>query len=653
MKDCRAQAEGVTRLSNGRPQIRAEDETACCAIDKSLLPLISIRFRIILLAGVAILGVTAALFAENAAIRHETVALQHQHSHYVQAQAVSRLVRALQKERGLSGLFLASPTADVRIQLQRQRSATDTIIAASVDFPRAMEARTRRFARRLPAIRQRIMARAVKWPEVRTFYTHLITAAIDTIALRAMEDKPHHVRELMAVVELASAQEKMGLLRATLSRIYAQGSDDRAQWAAVADLYGRFNSHMHAFLRDDGRDAAAHTLPDAAAYREVNRRIETILAQPPASAQHHSATAWWSMSTRLIDTLYRIEMRRYAALVQAADRAVRAKRRELERYNVIALGSAAVVTLLAGLTLARMLRALGILLTTLDDVVRNENYAVRIRGESPRDEFGRISLSLNQLLDYTDVLIRNKEVLAATDLLTGMMNRRSFLEAAEKELRRSERYGGALSVIFVDIDHFKRINDSAGHATGDEVLRRVAQQLRGHVRESDLVARWGGEELSWRRRPTSKEGACWRKSCVRRSLRPGVSPSAVSVPAWGSPAGRETKASTRSVSAPMRRSTGQSPKDGIGSVSPRPRRRRPQPRRRVSCTLASWLMRLSTRESWSVLTTSSVISMRALWYWRSVWVLKALTLTFSLASTPLISRMRPGRSMAITSTSTE
>lgn len=83
---------------------------------------------------------------------------------------------------------------------------------------------------------------------------------------------------------------------------------------------------------------------------------------------------------------------------------------------------------------------------------------------------------------------------ADTDPLTRLHNRRRFTELAEVEFKRAVRYGDPLSVIFIDIDHFKRVNDTFGHVAGDQVLEQVAARLR-QVRTSDLVARYGGEEF--------------------------------------------------------------------------------------------------------------------------------------------------------------
>jgi diguanylate cyclase (GGDEF)-like protein len=85
--------------------------------------------------------------------------------------------------------------------------------------------------------------------------------------------------------------------------------------------------------------------------------------------------------------------------------------------------------------------------------------------------------------------------LAITDALTGCHNRRFFDEIERKEFQRHRRYGAPLSVIFVDVNRFKQLNDTMGHDMGDELLRTIGALLRRHVRESDYVIRWGGDEF--------------------------------------------------------------------------------------------------------------------------------------------------------------
>lgn len=88
------------------------------------------------------------------------------------------------------------------------------------------------------------------------------------------------------------------------------------------------------------------------------------------------------------------------------------------------------------------------------------------------------------------------EHLATTDHLTNLLNRRAFLDAMEKEMRRSHRYRQPLTLLMLDVDHFKRINDAYGHPSGDEVLRQIAATTRRLLRDEDLTGRLGGEEFA-------------------------------------------------------------------------------------------------------------------------------------------------------------
>jgi diguanylate cyclase (GGDEF)-like protein len=87
------------------------------------------------------------------------------------------------------------------------------------------------------------------------------------------------------------------------------------------------------------------------------------------------------------------------------------------------------------------------------------------------------------------------EHLVITDPLTGCYNRRFFLEVINREVQRHRRYSTPLSVLFVDVDRFKEVNDTLGHEAGDAALKLVAEFLRKNVREADFLFRWGGDEF--------------------------------------------------------------------------------------------------------------------------------------------------------------
>lgn len=110
---------------------------------------------------------------------------------------------------------------------------------------------------------------------------------------------------------------------------------------------------------------------------------------------------------------------------------------------------------------------------------------------------------LERLADMVSLGVANADarerltVAASTDQLTGLANHRAFFERLSADIERAHRYGHGLSLVLMDLDHFKRVNDRHGHLVGDRVLAALAERLRRCVRLGDTIARIGGEEFAW------------------------------------------------------------------------------------------------------------------------------------------------------------
>ena len=128
---------------------------------------------------------------------------------------------------------------------------------------------------------------------------------------------------------------------------------------------------------------------------------------------------------------------------------------------------------LVGMTVVFLVGALGQQLMAFEDMT----YELRLT---------------NKRLESAQAELREMVI---TDPLTGTRNRRFFDEIIGRELQRHSRYRAPLSIVFVDVDRFKAINDTLGHETGDRVLREVARFLLRNIREADYVFRWGGDEF--------------------------------------------------------------------------------------------------------------------------------------------------------------
>jgi diguanylate cyclase (GGDEF)-like protein len=110
------------------------------------------------------------------------------------------------------------------------------------------------------------------------------------------------------------------------------------------------------------------------------------------------------------------------------------------------------------------------------------------------------------------------ESLASTDPLTRIYNRRVFLLWCEKESGRSQKTGLPFSVLMIDLDHFKRINDEFGHDTGDRALCAVVEKIQDSVRGIDVIGRWGGEEFVALLPGAAEGSAFWVAQRVRANI---------------------------------------------------------------------------------------------------------------------------------------
>jgi diguanylate cyclase (GGDEF)-like protein len=139
---------------------------------------------------------------------------------------------------------------------------------------------------------------------------------------------------------------------------------------------------------------------------------------------------------------------------------------------------------------------------------------------------GRLEVEVRERTTELQAAIQKLEELALRDGLTGLFNHRFLQEALDSELSRARRHAHPVSLLFIDVDHFKQFNDRHGHPAGDRLLRRIADVLTGgrnsglpvQARASDIVARYGGEEFMMVLPETGIEGALIKAERVRRRV---------------------------------------------------------------------------------------------------------------------------------------
>lgn len=145
---------------------------------------------------------------------------------------------------------------------------------------------------------------------------------------------------------------------------------------------------------------------------------------------------------------------------------------------------------------------------------------VLVSSTAIKDASGRLLSTRTTVFDNTDqkMMEAQLERLARTDVLTSLGNRCDFYEQAAREMAHAKRHGDPLSLLLLDIDHFKKINDGFGHAAGDEVLRKLSRSLGTALRETDLPARLGGEEFAVLMPRTTAEQAVAVAERLRHAL---------------------------------------------------------------------------------------------------------------------------------------
>jgi len=133
-------------------------------------------------------------------------------------------------------------------------------------------------------------------------------------------------------------------------------------------------------------------------------------------------------------------------------------------------------------------------------------------------------LTTGLLLAAVGESCRAQQYLARTDSLTGLCNRRAFVERLGHDLALAQRHRNALTLVYVDVDDFKAVNDAHGHAEGDRVLRTIGEVLRGSVRDADTAARLGGDEFALVLPDTDGPGAKHVISKLTRGLHGALGP---------------------------------------------------------------------------------------------------------------------------------
>jgi diguanylate cyclase (GGDEF)-like protein len=232
--------------------------------------------------------------------------------------------------------------------------------------------------------------------------------------------------------------------------------------------------------------------------KQAQQVLRTLIRKTPLTEADRGLWASESLAlARLADRITAESIERFNAEVEQTRHSVDRNLWQLGISVVVLTVSLLVFVLALYSTLIRPLRHISAALAGLR---RGQRPSPLQPGTWAPSEIGDIHQAIGQL----DLLMQENETIrkdlltsANTDSLTGLFNRRHFMEQAHLALARAKRTHNPVTLAIADLDHFKSVNDTLGHAAGDLVLKAVAQRIRGTLRETDIHCRYGGEEFAF------------------------------------------------------------------------------------------------------------------------------------------------------------
>ncbi|MCR4347348.1 MAG: diguanylate cyclase [Sulfuricaulis sp.] len=255
-------------------------------------------------------------------------------------------------------------------------------------------------------------------------------------------------------------------------------------------------------------------------WRQARRLAEDILRAPPQVGNPElmhdvkRLDAHIDRAVALLDQLHNII---YGEIKEALPNA-HAARQHTVLIPLISFIAAFIVSLIASLLLARpMLKSISALGGAASRLAGGDFSARAVPGRKD-DEIGQLALAFNVMAEKIEQHQKKLEELAIQDSLTELLNRRGFYRWLTAEMERSRRYNHPFSLLMLDIDDFKIINDTYGHQAGDEAIRVIASRIRRQVRPVDRVARYGGEEFAVILPETTAAGALSTSERIRASV---------------------------------------------------------------------------------------------------------------------------------------
>lgn len=253
-------------------------------------------------------------------------------------------------------------------------------------------------------------------------------------------------------------------------------------------------------------------------WQESQAVIAKVFQQPAGSPE---ATLAMSTVHKSIDPIYDVVSAYHHKLMQ--DLVIRLMIARTVGGRAFMAVIAAIVAGLAILSLVSLVVSRSILhplaqLQVAAHKLGEKDLSYRVKLDNEKDELGELAASFNMASATLQQLYAELEKRSTHDGLTGILNRAAFDERLAQEIKSADRHARSLSLLMVDIDFFKKINDTYGHPAGDQVLRDIVSKLSATMRTGDIIARYGGEEFAIILRDMNEIGAAQMAERLREAV---------------------------------------------------------------------------------------------------------------------------------------
>ena len=467
---------------------------------------------------------------------------------------INRVTHNLQSERGLTTGYLSSRKNNFREKLDSQRALTDHSIGLFHQKFNSTPSKkiepelkihighVNDWESQLTLQRKLIDKKAIRSQQAQDYYTQLVEHLLDIPTTMTSGNSNARLAFMVtAYTAVFRLKEAAGLQRALGVTALEQQTFSADKYKAFVMLNGEQKSMLRTvqhLLTPEQNQKWKH-LYDSHEEKAAQKYLEQIFsANTTKNLSSLKSDAWFDLMSNKINMLKELIDQLVQDMNVQATKEIQTLRKQFNYSATVLISIVMLTTLLSWLLNFSIIAPVRRITIAMKQLARGQRE-MRFTGNHSKDELSqmekayeacRISLLKADVADnirfhrqHIDLKIKTEEReyfknLASVDSLTGAINRREFFKIAKYEVDKVQRYKHPLSLIMMDIDHFKNINDSYGHASGDIILKRFYELCYNNVRDTDVIARIGGEEFAILMPETDIEQAHELAERVRQSV---------------------------------------------------------------------------------------------------------------------------------------